>query len=185
MIPSSSPREKRHFQKSFRANDPAGPSLLRRKRFLGELAVLRRLGVRIVWTLHNLGAHEGEQNAAEMAVHRELVLRSSVIAHCGALRLGLVVVPTNSASTQREIDVLLELASPRAAVLERDELRSWMPPDVITTGIDVGLPDAIVPELDGSSPDDPALLPFTSGTTGVPKGAPLSHGNLLARRRIL
>ena len=73
-----------HWTHAFLGNDPAGPGLLRRKRFLGELAVLRRLGVRIVWTLHNLGAHEGEQHATEMAVHRDLVLRSSVIAHCEA-----------------------------------------------------------------------------------------------------
>lgn len=34
--------------------------------------------------------------------------------------------------------------------------------------------------LPALSPDDPAVLFYTSGTTGLPKGVPLSHRNLLA-----
>jgi malonyl-CoA/methylmalonyl-CoA synthetase len=129
----------------------------------------------IAGRLHAAGLRKGDRVLVSGDASADFVC-----AHVGALRLGLVVVPTNSAYSQREIDALVAAAAPRAALLEREELRSWMPGDVITTGIDVDLPGGIVPELDGAGVDDPALLPFTSGTTGVPKGVPLTHGNLLA-----
>lgn len=64
-----------------------GPTRIDRWRFLAQLRLLKRLGVRIVWTMHNLGGHEGSRHASEMAVHRELVgLADAVICHCGAAR---------------------------------------------------------------------------------------------------
>lgn len=44
--------------------------------------------------------------------------------------------------------------------------------------------DTSVPRLD-FSPEDPALIFFTGGTTGVPKGALLTHGNIVASTTIL
>ena len=56
-------------------------------RFLAELRVLRALRVRVVWTVHNLGGHEGRRSAREMAVHQRLVRASdAVICHCQAAR---------------------------------------------------------------------------------------------------
>jgi glycosyltransferase involved in cell wall biosynthesis len=72
-----------HWTHAFLGSDPNGPGWRDRKRFTGQLAVLRWLGVRIVWTLHNLGAHDGARSPVEMAVHRDLVHRChAIIAHC-------------------------------------------------------------------------------------------------------
>ena len=46
--------------------------------------------------------------------------------------------------------------------------------------LELELPDAAPVALDEAGPDDPALICFTSGTTGAPKGAVLRQRNLLA-----
>jgi malonyl-CoA/methylmalonyl-CoA synthetase len=103
-----------------------------------------------------------------------------IVAYVGALRYGLSVVPANTAYTGRELAQVAADAAPKLAVLD-DSARA---PDgaLIVTGSDLaGLPTpATRPDLDQAKPDDVALIVYTSGTTGKPKGAPLTHANLLA-----
>ena len=107
------------------------------------------------------------------------------VAHVAALRASLVVVPVNTGYREREVAHIVRDAQPAAAVVDDGERGGWVraasTAPVLVTGTDVALPDARTGEsLDAVGPDDPGLLVYTSGTTGAPKGAVLTHGNLLA-----
>jgi acyl-CoA synthetase (AMP-forming)/AMP-acid ligase II len=103
------------------------------------------------------------------------------IAMLGALRAGLPIVPINAKLHPREVAWILENADVRAAVTDRDVAAatpvqvspgpSW---EDFLAGGQAELDDAEV------EPDELAWLFYTSGTTGFPKGAMLSHRNLLA-----
>ncbi|WP_308128056.1 AMP-binding protein [Modestobacter italicus] len=103
-----------------------------------------------------------------------------VVAVMGALRAGLVVVPVNTAFTDPEVEHLLTDSGARLFVVAQAR------PELAGVPVAVGPPAA-----DGPAPEDPddpaalALLAYTSGTTGRPRGAMLTHAALLANQRQL
>ncbi len=107
-----------------------------------------------------------------------------VVAHVAALRLGLVVVPVNAAYREREIGAIVTDCEPAAAVVDSAArgatVQDLAPGPVLVVDPTVPLPDGPEPALDATGPHDLALLCYTSGTTGAPKGAMLTHGNTLA-----
>jgi malonyl-CoA/methylmalonyl-CoA synthetase len=103
-----------------------------------------------------------------------------VVAYVAAQRLGLVVVPVNGAYTRREVAYILGDARPSGAIVDDAERAGWMREAGVVVGPEVDLPDGPEPELDDGRGDHLALIAYTSGTTGAPKGAMLSSANLLA-----
>jgi malonyl-CoA/methylmalonyl-CoA synthetase len=110
------------------------------------------------------------------------------VAHVGCLRLGLTVVPANPSYRAPELAALVADARPRAALVDdaerAAELRALDASLLVATPA-LELADGPVPALDRVAPEALALLAYTSGTTGRPKGARLTHGNLHATAEAL
>jgi len=124
--------------------------------------------------LARLGVHPGDRVLFSTAPSVDLV-----VAHLAALRMGAVVVPANTAYGPAELGHIVLDAAPVAAVID-DASRV---PGVPAVGPSVEVDDGPVPALDRAGGDSPAVIGYTSGTTGRPKGAVLSHGNVLAGAR--
>ncbi|HTX07787.1 MAG TPA: AMP-binding protein [Solirubrobacteraceae bacterium] len=109
-----------------------------------------------------------------------------VLAYVAALRAGLVVVPVNTTYTETEVARIVRAAAPAAAAVDDDRRAEWIRTaggdSIAITSIDLRrLPQSrATPPIDLAMRGDAALLVYTSGTTGQPKGALLTHGNLLA-----
>jgi malonyl-CoA/methylmalonyl-CoA synthetase len=146
----------------------------------GELAETtdRRAG-----QLAALGLVAGDRVLVSAASSWDLV--STYVA---CLRMGLVAVPTNTAYGARELSHVIGDARPKAAIIDdlaRAERIAEIDPNIHRLSPDLDLPEGKTPALDIAPPDAPALICYTSGTTGHPKGAVLSHANCLASSEAL
>ncbi|GAA2731307.1 long-chain fatty acid--CoA ligase [Pedococcus aerophilus] len=131
-----------------------------------------------------LGLEPGDRVAIVMANRPEYLE-----AMYGAWRAGLVAVPVNARLHRDEIAYILEHSGTRAVITDEahagdvESLVSQV--DRVETSVRV--PGPQWDELTGMAPsaqvdrapDDAAWLFYTSGTTGRPKGATLTHRNLL------
>ena len=151
---------------------PDAPALARGKhlvRTYGELAdrVARLAG----GFLRQLNLRRGERVALAM---KNCVEYHEVLFACW--HAGLVAVPMNAKLHPKEFAYILENSGTKACFVT-PELESAIPQAIPVREIEHLRGDAIRPAE--AKQDDGAWLFYTSGTTGVPKGAVLTHRNLV------
>jgi fatty-acyl-CoA synthase len=153
-----------------------------------DYAALEERSARLAGVLRAAGVQRGERVALLLG-NRSAYLEAVF----AAARLGAIAVPLNIRLAAPEIQRLLADCTPRALLHERALAplvthacdKRGAAPVRLEVG---GAPDAYEAALASAeparaihavSPDDPMLLLYTSGTTGIPRGALLPHRKTL------
>ncbi len=148
-------------------------------------AQLQRDVNRLANTLLDLGVQKGDR--VVLFIPKSLI---AVVAHFAIQAIGAMAVPLNPGFKKNEMAYLLGDTDARLIIVEPEKkaLVRDIDPDAQLLEIATAQPyqdidffssaPPTVPAVDIAA-DDPALVIYTSGTTGNPKGAVLTHRNLV------
>ncbi|HSD53164.1 MAG TPA: class I adenylate-forming enzyme family protein [Burkholderiales bacterium] len=155
-----------------------------------DYAKLDRVADRVAGHLHRLGVVRGDRIVLLLANEREF-------AHLllAAVRLGVIAVLVNIREQRPEIAFILNQCGAKAiafdaALSDRVPARAEAPAATVRLAVGGDAPGAVNFDtlMDSHSPvapradaheEDTAVILYTSGTTGRPKGAMLTHLNLI------
>jgi len=162
---------------------------------------LKRRADRLAGSLARLGVTKGDRVGIMLPNCPQYIAATFAI-----LRLGAIVVNINPIYTAREVLTVatdsgmralftLDALAPLALGIRENTSLEWI---VVTSLAEYSPAAAPPPRIDGTlsladllsadavlplvpiAPDDLAVLQYTGGTTGTPKGAMLTHGNIFA-----
>jgi long-chain acyl-CoA synthetase len=183
----SATRTIRHYVDRRAALQPDQPYLLAPETGLAlTYAELARKSRSLTRYLLGLGLQKGD--TVSFMLHNGYQAARLLI---GAMYGGFVVQPINLLSQRSQLEYVLQHSDTRA-VFVGDEYRGRLdealaaidrPIHVVATEVDAeqlfddAAPASVLPDI---AEDDAALLMYTSGTTGMPKGCLLSHKNCVA-----
>ncbi|WP_462164364.1 amino acid adenylation domain-containing protein [Pseudoalteromonas xiamenensis] len=138
----------------------------------GELDLLsERIAQRIKLRLTDVQS----QPVIAIALHKSFELYATMLA---VLRLGACYVPIDPDYPQERIDNIVTSASPDLLIMESALTTAQQRISISELTADNDEVYAPLPELSGH-PDLNAVIICTSGSTGMPKGVQLTHGNIL------
>jgi long-chain acyl-CoA synthetase len=106
----------------------------------------------------------------------------SIASLLGAARVGATPALMNPALTSAELRALVDNAECCAVAVAGDAVADRLPGSVTAlTAADMFRPGTPEPDTAGDDEDRPAMVLFTSGTTGLPKTVEIGAGQLAAR----
>jgi malonyl-CoA/methylmalonyl-CoA synthetase len=151
-----------------------------------DAAALAQRVVRMAGFLADRGVTQGDRVVWSARPTPESVQVLLAVLHTGA-----VLVPVSPSATPQEVSYVIADARPVVAITDRDDLfglqvtSTVLPIDAFAVAATAAAPGATggVGAAAGHRqlvPDDDALIVYTSGTTGKPKGAVHTHGSLVA-----
>ena len=133
--------------------------------------------------------------AGDRVLVRAVKSPMALMLYLACLRSGVIYVPVNPSCTEDELDYFLSDSNPSLFIGDEEHCsRVNKSSSLPTLSLDESGQGTLVDQAQAcpsnhdivmSQADDVAVLIYTSGTTGAPKGAMLSHDNLLANARTL
>ncbi|MFQ5665531.1 MAG: AMP-binding protein [Candidatus Binatia bacterium] len=160
------------------ARRAAAPALLYDGRAYSFADVGRR-ATAIAATLAQRGVRPGDRVAVGLPNSPDLVATA-----LGVIQAGAVLVPLNPASPAGEVVHIVRDSRPTIAVVTRAHATALEQTQLHSLTVEVDALRAAQTVQRGSlaivQPDAPAVIVYTSGTTGRPKGVVLSHHALLS-----
>ena len=149
----------------------------------------QRAANRLAHALRRMGVSPGDRVVVLLPNCPEVLQAYGAI-----LKVGAVIAPVVSLLGPAEVRHILAHAEPRVVITApelSDRIEGWRGPVILVGGegpaalnyetLLAGEPDSL--ELMERAPGDIAVILYTAGTTGQPKGVALSHRNLLANAR--